>query len=76
MFRCGSLLTKSQFKSKITNDKELLKVLQNDWILIGSYEYTLSYAYDDKIHVLYRKPRDMKILYKILYTDHYKNFYL
>jgi len=76
MFCCNSLLTKSQFKSKIANNKDLLNVLQKEWILIGSYEYTLSYAYNDKIHVLYRKPRDIKILYKILYTDDYKNFYL
>jgi hypothetical protein len=69
-----TILTKNQFKEIIKKDKELINHLKTDWVLIGSYEYTLSYAFNDKLNVLYRKPRKSQALYKILYTDHYDEF--
>lgn len=69
-----TLLTKNQFKEIIKKDKELINHLKNDWVLIGSYEYTISYAFDNKLNVLYRKPRKSQALYNILYKDDYEAF--
>ena len=74
MFCFKTILTKNQFKELLKKDKELIHHLKTDWVLIGSYEYTLSYGFSNKFNVLYRKPRKCKALYKILYTDNYEEF--